>query len=35
MTDGANISVGVDTGGTFTDIVLLQEGQFRIHKVLS
>ena len=35
MADGANIFVGVDTGGTFTDIVLLQEGQFRIHKVLS
>src|SRR5581483_6799401 len=27
--------VGVDTGGTFTDIVLLQEGGFRVHKVLS
>jgi len=35
MADGANVFVGVDTGGTFTDIVLLQEGQFRIHKVLS
>ena len=29
------ILVGVDTGGTFTDIVLLQEGNIRIHKVLS
>ncbi len=29
------ILVGVDTGGTFTDIVLLQEGEIRIHKVLS
>jgi N-methylhydantoinase A len=29
------ILVGVDTGGTFTDIVLLQEGKIRIHKVLS
>lgn len=35
MADGANISVGVDTGGTFTDVVLLQDGQFRIHKLLS
>src|SRR5260221_812485 len=27
--------VGVDTGGTFTDFVLLQDGKIRIHKVLS
>src|SRR5712692_4608269 len=27
--------VGVDTGGTFTDIVLLQEGKLRVFKVLS
>lgn len=27
--------LGVDTGGTFTDFVLLQEGVVRIHKVLS
>lgn len=27
--------VGVDTGGTFTDIVSLREGVFRVHKVLS
>jgi N-methylhydantoinase A len=27
--------VGVDTGGTFTDFVLLHEGKVRIHKVLS
>lgn len=26
---------GVDTGGTFTDIVLLQEGTLRVHKILS
>lgn len=30
-----NILAGVDTGGTFTDIVLLQEGKLRVHKVLS
>ena len=27
--------VGVDTGGTFTDIVLLKEGTLQVHKVLS
>lgn len=27
--------LGVDTGGTFTDLVLLQNGQLRVHKVLS
>lgn len=27
--------LGVDTGGTFTDFVLLQDGALRIHKVLS
>lgn len=27
--------LGVDTGGTFTDFVLLQNGQIRIHKILS
>ena len=27
--------LGVDTGGTFTDFVLLQGGTLRIHKVLS
>ena len=27
--------VGIDTDGTFTDLVLLQEGEIRIHKVLS
>lgn len=27
--------VGVDTGGTFTDIVVLEGGQLRTHKVLS
>ncbi|HLX40390.1 MAG TPA: hydantoinase/oxoprolinase family protein, partial [Ktedonobacteraceae bacterium] len=32
---GEQTLVGVDTGGTFTDIVLLHEGEIRIHKVLS
>lgn len=27
--------LGVDTGGTFTDFVLLADGQLRVHKVLS
>ena len=27
--------LGVDTGGTFTDFVLLGDGEPRIHKVLS
>jgi len=31
----AELFVGVDTGGTFTDLVLLQEGEIRVHKVLS
>lgn len=31
----AGVLVGVDTGGTFTDIVLLQDGKLRVHKVLS
>jgi N-methylhydantoinase A len=31
----AHIVAGVDTGGTFTDIVLFQEGKLRVHKVLS
>ncbi len=31
----AALLAGVDTGGTFTDIVLLQEGKLRVHKVLS
>ncbi len=29
------IVVGVDTGGTFTDFVLLRDGELRVHKVLS
>lgn len=33
-TDAPSI-LGVDTGGTFTDFVLLQAGRLRIHKVLS
>ena len=32
---GARISVGIDTGGTFTDIVALVGGRIRVHKVLS
>ena len=31
----STVLVGVDTGGTFTDIVLLQDGSLRVHKVLS
>src|SRR5260370_12513640 len=31
----AELYVGVDTGGTFTDLVFLSEGALRIHKVLS
>ena len=31
----ADVLAGVDTGGTFTDIVLLQDGKLRVHKVLS
>ncbi|MDQ2884695.1 MAG: hydantoinase/oxoprolinase family protein [Chloroflexota bacterium] len=31
----AELFVGVDTGGTFTDLVLLQGGEIRVHKVLS
>ncbi|MGD8498781.1 MAG: hydantoinase/oxoprolinase N-terminal domain-containing protein, partial [Chromatiales bacterium] len=27
--------IGIDTGGTFTDFVLVSEGRLRIHKVLS
>jgi len=30
-----NIYLGVDTGGTFTDFVLIQNDQFTTHKVLS
>ena len=30
-----HLLAGVDTGGTFTDIVLLQEGKLRVFKVLS
>ncbi|GER90446.1 N-methylhydantoinase A [Dictyobacter vulcani] len=29
------VLVGVDTGGTFTDLVLLYAGTFKVHKVLS
>ncbi len=31
----ADVLVGVDTGGTFTDIVLLQDGKLRVLKMLS
>ena len=27
--------IGIDTGGTFTDFVLFEEGRLRVHKVLS
>jgi N-methylhydantoinase A len=30
-----HLLAGVDTGGTFTDIVLLQEGKLKVFKVLS
>ncbi len=29
------IRIGVDTGGTFTDLVVLSDGQITVHKVLS
>ncbi|MCX7973212.1 MAG: hydantoinase/oxoprolinase family protein [Candidatus Aminicenantes bacterium] len=29
------IRLGIDTGGTFTDFVLMEPGQLRVHKVLS
>ncbi len=36
MTASESITVlGVDTGGTFTDFVLLRDGQLSVHKVLS
>ncbi len=31
----SQLFVGVDTGGTFTDIVLLRDGTLQVHKVLS
>lgn len=31
----STVLVGVDTGGTFTDLVLVQDGSLRVHKVLS
>src|SRR5437879_7954904 len=35
-THGAReIIVGIDTGGTFTDVVALIDGEIRVHKVLS
>lgn len=35
MRTGATVRVGVDTGGTFTDFIVLERGKIRIHKVLS
>ena len=29
------ILLGIDTGGTFTDFVMLSEGKISVHKVLS
>src|SRR5580698_5295165 len=29
------IVIGIDTGGTFTDVIALIEGELRVHKVLS
>lgn len=29
------IRLGIDTGGTFTDFILMEEGRLRVHKVLS
>ncbi|HEX9037915.1 MAG TPA: hydantoinase/oxoprolinase family protein [Ktedonobacterales bacterium] len=34
-TGGAPLLAGVDTGGTFTDFVLIQDGAVRIHKEVS
>ena len=31
----SSITVGVDTGGTFTDLVAIVDGSLRVHKVLS
>ena len=31
----ARAFLGIDTGGTFTDFVLLEAGLLRVHKVLS
>jgi N-methylhydantoinase A/oxoprolinase/acetone carboxylase beta subunit len=33
--DRSEIIVGVDTGGTFTDLVAMSEGAIRVHKLLS
>jgi N-methylhydantoinase A len=35
MTGQGHILLGVDTGGTFTDFVVVDAGRFRTHKVLS
>ncbi|HEY4035828.1 MAG TPA: hydantoinase/oxoprolinase family protein [Ktedonobacteraceae bacterium] len=31
----AHLFIGIDTGGTFTDLVIFQEGKLTVHKVLS
>src|SRR5260221_10369488 len=33
--DHQTIVVGVDTGGTFTDLVAIVRGELRVHKILS
>ena len=35
MAESGTILVGIDTGGTFTDLVLFEPQGMRIHKVLS
>jgi N-methylhydantoinase A len=35
MKEQAQATLGIDTGGTFTDFVLLQQGKLQTHKVLS
>ena len=31
----SNIAVGIDTGGTFTDLIAIGDGVVRVHKVPS
>jgi len=31
----SNIAVGIDTGGTFTDLIAIVDGALRVHKVPS
>jgi len=35
LSAATRVAVGIDTGGTFTDFVLLAEGRLQVHKVLS